>query len=203
MGRGNMNTLKTAWTPVFELAETASTGSVSDAPGAGDFLVSMMSVQQALRKCNIGPAQEAMLIVAWEEGGESLKTKLSVPNENIKTSDVAQLLSSAMEDFKDQQYYNFGKQLGKSLQDMVVVTFPMKYEVDDMGRLQEILGASEVRNGFPQSTHGSAFRLFGVASVGFLLFASLLVVRRRQNIFQMMQPSGSAALVQSDLEAVE
>merc|ERR1711879_1134981 len=100
MGRGNMNTLKTAWTPVFELAETASTGSVSDAPGAGDFLVSMMSVQQALRKCNIGPAQEAMLIDAWEEGGSNLKTKLSVPNENIKTSDVAQLLSSALEDFK-------------------------------------------------------------------------------------------------------
>merc|ERR1712217_604208 len=139
----------------FELAETASTGSVSDAPGAGDFLVSMMSVQQALRKCNIGPAQEAMLIDAWEEGGESLKTKLSVPNENIKTSDVAQLLSSAMEDFKDQQYYNFGKQLGKAMQDMVVVTFPMKYEVDDIGRLREkILGASEARDAFKTNIHG-------------------------------------------------
>merc|ERR1711879_379825 len=175
MGRGNMNTLKTAWTPVFELAETASTGSVSDAPGAGDFLVSMMSVQQALRKCNIGPAQEAMLIVAWEEGGESLKTKLSVPNENIKTSDVAQLLSSAMGDFKDQQYYQFGKQLGKSLQDMVVVSFPMKYEVDDLGKLRKkVIGASEVGLGFSGNIHGPASNVLGVACIGLLVFAVLI-----------------------------
>merc|ERR1712014_283751 len=164
---------------------------------------SMMDVQLALRKCNIGPAQEAMLIDAWEQGGSNLKTKLSVPNENIKTSDVAQLLSSALEDFKDQQFYNFGKQLGKSLQDMVVVTFPMKYEVDDMGRLREILGASEAGHGFSQSTHGAAFRLLGVASIGFLLFASLIVVRTRQNFFHMTHRSNAAALVQTDLEAVE
>merc|ERR1712151_1388054 len=156
-----MPLLKSAWKPVFELAETAS-GAGSEAPGAGDFLMSMMDVQLALRKCNIGPAQEAMLIDAWEEDGESLKTKLSVPNENIKTSDVAQLLSSAMEDFKDQQYYNFGKQLGKSLQDMVVVTFPMKYEVDDIGRLREkLLGASEVGQNVTQGIRGPAFRVFG------------------------------------------
>merc|ERR1712083_353951 len=120
--------------------------------------MSMMDVQLALKRCNVGPAQEAMLIDAWEEGGGHLKTKLSVPNENVQTSSVTQLLSSAMEDYKDQQYYEFGKQLGKALQDMVVVTFPLKYEVDESGKLRNtILGASEVDISSTQNIHSPVF----------------------------------------------
>merc|ERR1712110_1275634 len=93
--RENMPLLKSAWAPVFELAETA-TGSIAEAPAASDFMMSMMDVQLALKQCSIGPAQEAMLVDAWETG-EDLKTKLSVPNEKVRTTSVAKLLASALE----------------------------------------------------------------------------------------------------------
>jgi len=197
--------LKSAWAPVFELAETA-TGSAAETPAASDFMMSMMDVQLALKRCNVGPAQEAMLIDAWEEGDRHLKTKLRVPHENVQTSSVTQLLSSAMEDYKNRQYYTFGKELGKALQDMVVVTFPMKYDTDELGRLRnKILGASEVGDSTTQNIHGPMLGIFRVASVGFMLFVSLLAMRSRQTISQILRGSISAGLSnaqQSDLEVL-
>merc|ERR1712228_765338 len=154
----NMPLLKSAWAPVFGLAEAAA-GSTAEAPEASDFMMSMMDVQLALKQCNIGPAEEAMLVDAWEGGGD-LKAKVSVPNENVETASVATLLASALEDYKDQQYYTFGKQLGKALQDMVVVTFPLKYEVDASGKLRNtILGDSESGDSSTQNAHGSVLSL--------------------------------------------
>jgi len=133
--------------------------------------------------------------------------KLSVPNENVKTASVAKLLSSAMEDYKDQQYYEFGKQLGKALQDMVVVTFPLKYEVDESGKLRNtILGASEVDISSTQHIHSPVFYIFVVASTSLMLMASLIILRSRQTIQKMIQGSSSVVLIEdqwSDLEAVE
>merc|ERR1712146_532988 len=108
-------------------------------------MMSMMDVQMALTRCDIDPTEEAMLVDAFETG--KMKTKLNVPEgqQMQSGSGFASLLSSALEDLQDRRWHAFGSQIGDAMQDLVVVGFAEKYEVDDAGRLRKkILGASEL-----------------------------------------------------------
>merc|ERR1712187_950012 len=128
---------QSAWTPIFELVGEA-TGASSDPPAMSDLMTSMVDVQLAMRRCDIGPAQEAMLFDTWEAGGK-FKTELSMPDTKVRTGAVPSLLSSALEDFKYRDWHAFGSQLGKAMQQMAIVAFPQEYEVDDTGRLHKIV----------------------------------------------------------------
>merc|ERR1712146_767132 len=81
---GNMPLWKSAWTPVFELMSTATASADAEMPTSSDMMSSFMDVQLALQRCDINPAQEAMLIDTFESGGK-FKAKLDVPDTSCST----------------------------------------------------------------------------------------------------------------------
>merc|ERR1712217_169253 len=201
MGVGNMPLWKSAWTPVFELVSTATTASENaETPSTSDLMSSLMDVQLALRRCGISPDKEAMLIDTFESGGK-FKAKLDVPDSQVHADAVPALLSSALEDFKDRNWHAFGSQLGKAVQQAVVVSFPQEYEVDDTGRLHKIvLEATELGQASNVLKKGTAIAtLFGLVSVVSFASALLMTIRSRISFFAMTSSSNQ----DYDLEAIE
>merc|ERR1719356_1816798 len=132
----NMPFWKSAWAPVWKLASAAASGSESEAPEMNDFMVSMMDVQMAMTRCKITPEMEATLIDSMEAG--KLHANLKMPEGKFKGGSVPSLLASALEDFRDGQWYAFGNQLGAAMQDLAVVTFDQKYTMEDTAALQDL-----------------------------------------------------------------
>merc|ERR1712217_297975 len=201
MGVGNMPLWKSAWTPVFELVSTATTASENaETPSTSDLMSSLMDVQLALRRCDISPTTEAMLIDTFESGGK-FKAKLDVPDSQAHADAVPSLLSSALEDFKERNWHAFGSQLGKAVQQAVVVSFPQEYEVDDTGRLHKIvMEATELGQTSTPWKGGSAVAaLFGLVSVLFSALVFLVAIRSRMSVLRMTRTSTQ----DYDLEAVE
>merc|ERR1712187_282430 len=93
---------------------------------------------------------------------------------NFNKGGVPALLQSALEDFRDRQWYAFGNQIGAAMQDLLVVTFDQKYDFDAFGGLRQRL---------PDLEHATSRRslgavMVGAVSVGFL--AMFAVVRTRR-----------------------
>merc|ERR1712048_49687 len=91
----------------------------------------------AMTRCKISPEMEAILLDSIEAG--KLHAKLNVPGGEFNNGGVPSLLASALEDFKDRQWYAFGNQLGAAMQDMLVVSFDQKYDFDAAGSLRQRL----------------------------------------------------------------
>merc|ERR1711879_589168 len=119
-----------------------------------------------MTRCKISPAMEAVLIDSMEAG--KLHANLKTPEDKFKSANVPLLLSNALEDFRDRQWYAFGNQLGAAMQDLAVVTFDQKYEVDVAG------------NGQLASRRSLGVVAIGAVSVGFL--ATFAVVRGRRTM---------------------
>merc|ERR1712151_589083 len=197
---------KSAWTPIFELVGEA-TGASAEPPAMTDLMTSMVDVQLAMRRCDIGPAQEAMLFDTWEAGGK-FKTELNMPDTKARTGAVPSLLSSALEDFKYRDWHAFGSQLGKAMQQMAIVAFPQEYEIDDTGKLHKmIIQAREMGEGSYDYVWGkglAAATLFCFVSVVFLIVAVLIVFRSRMAIRSVTRASSDEYERKAlDLEAVE
>merc|ERR1712187_522520 len=197
---GNMPLWKSAWTPVFELMSTVTASADAEMPSSSDVMSSFMDVQLALQRCDINPAKEAMLIDTFESGGK-FKAKLDVADTHVQADAVPSLLSSALEDFKDRNWHAFGAQLGRAMQQAVVVSFPQEYEVDNTGRLHKIvLEATDLGQASNVLKKGTAIAaLFGLVSVVFMASALLMTIRSRISFFAMT----SASNQDYDLEAIE
>merc|ERR1712187_485795 len=180
---------KSAWTPIFELGGEA-TGASAEPPAMTDLMTSMVDVQLAMRRCDIGPAQEAMLFDTWEAGGK-FKTDLNMPDTKVRTGAVPSLLSSALEDFKYRDWHAFGSQLGKAMQQMAVATFPEEYEVDDTGKLRRIIiEARELgQTGATWNKSMTVATVFSLASVAFTVLGLLVVFRSRTAILSVTRVS--------------
>merc|ERR1712048_1192436 len=159
---------KSAWAPVFDLASAAASGSESEVPDMSELMMSMMDVQMAMQRCEITPAMEAILIDSMEAG--KLHAQLKMPD--VNKGGVPSLLASALDDYKHEQWYAFGNQLGAAMQDMLVVTLDQKYEVDHAGSLHQRLQLTT------RQSQGAI--LVGAVSVGFL--AMFAVVRSRRAV---------------------
>merc|ERR1711974_263154 len=129
----NMPFWKSAWSPVWELASATAEGSESEVPGMSELMMSMMDLQMAFTRCKINPAMEAMLIDSVEMG--KLHAELKLPEDRFQGTSVTSLIASALEDFHDQRWRAFGSQLGAAMQELVVVSFSQKYDVDVASRL--------------------------------------------------------------------
>merc|ERR1712151_685601 len=141
-----------------------ASGSESQVPEIHDMMVSMMDVQMAMTRCKITPEMEAVLIDSMEAG--KLRANLKMPEDKFKSANVPSLLSSALEDFRNRDWYAFGNQLGVAMQDLAVVTFDQKYEVD-------VAGSSQLA-----SRQSLGVVAVGAVSVGFLV--TFAVVRGHQ-----------------------
>merc|ERR1712084_68735 len=180
----NMPFWKSAWAPVWKLASAAASGSESDVPEINDLMVSMMDVQMAMKRCKLTPEMEATLIDAMEAG--KLHANLNMPEGKFKGGSVPSLLASALEDFRDRQWYAFGNQLGAAMQDLAVVTFDQKYMMAETAALQNLNAAGSDQSASRQSQGVVAL---GALSVGFL--AMFAVVRGRRAIVAAMGTASS------------
>jgi len=131
----NMPLWKSAWAPVFEMVSAVASGSESKVPEISELMTSMVNVQLAMTRCNISQAMESVLLDSVEAG--KLHANLKMPGDLYQNGSVPSLLASALEDFEDRQWYAFGNQLGVAMQDMLVVSFDQKYEVDADGSLRQ------------------------------------------------------------------
>merc|ERR1712187_529883 len=196
----NMVFWKSAWTPVFDLASAAASGSVAEAPDTSELMMSMMHVQMAMTRCKITPEMEAILIDSMEAG--KLHANLKMPEGKFNEGGVPSVLQSALEDFRDRQWYAFGNQLGAAMQDLLVVTFDQKYDFDAFGGLRQRI--PDLEQAASRRTLGAV--VVGAVSIGFL--AMFAVVRSRRAARSI---SGSRefdrwdrapVLLDSDLEAI-
>merc|ERR1712187_241426 len=118
-------------------------------------------------RCKIPPEMEAVILDSMEAG--KLRANLKMPEDKFKSANVPSLLSSALEDFRNRDWYAFGNQLGAAMQDLAVVTFDQKYEVDFAG------------SGHLASRWSLGAVAVGAVSVGFL--ATFAVVRGRRTMY--------------------
>merc|ERR1712048_832067 len=158
-------------------------------------MVAMTDIQMAMTRCKITPEMEAVFIDSMERG--KLHANLKMPEGNFKSGNVPSLLASALEDFKNRQWYAFGNQLGAAMQDLAVVTFDQKFEVDAAGR-------GQLANG-----HSLGVTAVGAMSVGFLVMFAVVRGRRVVGAAMGRLSSGSEfdrldrvpVLLDDDLEA--
>merc|ERR1712187_490966 len=112
---------------------------------------------------------------------------LRVPTNQVHGDGMPSLIASAMEDYKDKQWYAFGTQLGAAMQELVVTTFPTKYEVDDLGKLKRIYDASDLgqTRAFVHPSATLTNLLYAAVSSAALLICAALV-RNRQKLQQRL-----------------
>jgi len=193
----NMPFWKSAWAPVFELTSAVASGSESEVPEMSELMTSMMDVQLAMTRCKISPAMEAVLLDSIKAG--KLHASLETPEGKFNNGDVPSLLASALEDFKDRQWYAFGSQLGVAMQDMLVVTFDQKYEADAVGNLRQRLPDM----GRLANRRSLGVLALGAVSVGFL--AMFALARSRRAVVAGVnfdRLDRAPVLLESDLEAI-
>jgi len=198
----NMVFWKSAWAPVFDLASAAASGSVAEAPDTSELMMSMMHVQMAMTRCKITPEMEAILIDSMEAG--KLHANLKMPDGKFNKGGVPSLLQSALEDFRDRQWYAFGNQLGAAMQDMLVVTFDQKYDFDAFGGLRQRL--PDLAEATSRRSLGAV--VVGAVSIGFLAMFAFAVVRGRRSASSTLGAKefdrwdSAPVLLESDLEAI-
>jgi len=170
----NMPLFRSAWAPVFKLFLDASTEDAADAlPDTSQLLISMLDLQLALRTCGLGPQQEAVLFDAMHMG--ELHTKLELPemasmNTQQERDALSRGFSAALHDWREHSWSAFGAQLGSILRDMVLLTFPQKYSLDDAGRLRSLL--TELTS----SNHASSTLSKAQPALAFVLFVAFAMI---------------------------
>merc|ERR1712125_143322 len=112
-----------------------------------------------------------MLVDSFEAG--KLHANLKMPGGKVNSGSVPALLASALEDFRDRQWYAFGNQLGAAMQDMLVVTFDQKYDFDAFGGLRQRL--PDLEEATSRQSFGAV--AVGAVSIGFLAMFAFAVVR--------------------------
>lgn len=167
---GNMKLFGEAWEPVAGLGEQFMEGHCTGAVRSlcmSLWTVVLTDMQSALRTCGFSTEQEKILLHSmW--AGQSLKTKISAPDEKVAVGDVTVTMAEAVEDYKQGRYEHFGEALGNLCREMVVVSFPEKWEFDENGRLREKI----------QSMGKSVPGLAAVLAVPSLLLFAVMAIRR-------------------------
>merc|ERR1712232_304441 len=167
---------RSAWSPVWKLFLDASA----------------KDLQVALRTCGLGPEQEAVLLDSMHAG--AMHANLNLPEMHKMTTQqerdsLSKSFTMAMQAWKDHSWSGFGAQLGSILRDMIVLTFPQKWSVDDAGRLRNMLQMTETRSvsdaasSLSQHLASTGAGMFFCAVAALLVFGALtLSLRRTQHV---------------------
>jgi len=176
----NLPLFRTAWEPVWQLLAQSVSG---HSQGKGELdpsmvVMSMFNLQLALQQCGISPQQEAFLIDALGSG--HLHAKVIVPQMRVKGDEISAAAARAIQDWEHQQWYDFGTELGGLLREIVLITFPQKYSVDESGKLRrQILGASELPGRLLPAFKRSGFLVIIACFIGAMMVAMAFVRIRR------------------------
>eukprot|EP00929_Paragymnodinium_shiwhaense_P072393 TRINITY_DN36748_c0_g1_i1.p1 TRINITY_DN36748_c0_g1~~TRINITY_DN36748_c0_g1_i1.p1 ORF type:complete len:540 (-),score=129.87 TRINITY_DN36748_c0_g1_i1:341-1960(-) len=190
----NMPLFQSAWTPVWKVFEDAASKDAKDAlPDMSSLVVSMFDLQLALRMCGLGPQQEAALLDAMKSG--EVHAKLGLPDSKAWTGPqerehLSKAFAEALQDWKLHSWSLFGGRLGDILRDMIVITCPQKYSVDDLGQLRALLvdDSDSTAGRFAQQGLSSGL----IAACAMLLVTAVVLTRRRwQSAAEEAQPGST------------
>lgn len=91
----------------------------------------------ALSRCGVQNREEFALVDALE-ALVRMHFTIDRSSRNVHTVDISIDLSQFVQDWTAHQWWDVGFRLGQLLQQMVVMTFPMKYSSDASGRLRHV-----------------------------------------------------------------
>lgn len=115
------------------------------ADGFGLLATSLLDVQIALRRCGFNAEQEAILMDSIE-AGKGFHSKLAVPKETLSKAYTTKNVAGAVDAWENERYGEFGKRIGTTLRELLIETFPGKYEVNGNGALRrEVIGLADKR----------------------------------------------------------
>lgn len=106
----------------------------------GLLAVALIKMPGALRRCGLSQDQEAMLLRSLK-ALQGLELRLDAQGQTLDNKEVSVNLLQTVEDWQARRWREFGKDLGKLLQELVILVFPQEYTTDYSGRLQRQLEA--------------------------------------------------------------
>jgi len=181
----NADMVKKMWASTMEVFRATAEKRLHKAEGVSEekedddlrktLAYDMMQIPIALSKCNLDDERQQMMKDAFTGlSGDTMSLEMETPGK-VSSYSVENQLARAVESWRDLSKdggISFGHALGKLFQDLASVSFPQKYLVDDLGRLQ--------RKGPVTSPRLRAIACLGL--LGFPGFGVLLARRRRRNM---------------------
>jgi len=128
--------------------------------------LAMLQIPTALRRCGIGSGQEEMLKNSIKMLGAGTHASFHIPSaDSVAKKDIATDMAKTIKEWAHHDWYAFGFDLGKMLQDMFVTVYSMKYSVDSTGTLRKHLIAEVSSAGSPLLQGGAGRLLSALPAV--------------------------------------
>merc|ERR1719188_1474349 len=99
----------------------------------------MLEVPEALRKCDLTPEQEMMLMDSIKALGNGVQLRVQIPGGDTSKDAVADQMASSVKNWAKTRWYDFGSDLGKMLQGLTTTVYARKYSLDARGVLRKNL----------------------------------------------------------------
>jgi hypothetical protein len=153
----------------------------------GEFMVAAMQVPMAMSRCNIDRAEEQMMMQAMKNM-KYLKVNFIFPQHIITADEATERMATAINAWTDWNFKEFGNQIGKLLEEFVLLMYPQQYEVyKQTGKLrvtsQELYAGKSLPQGVKVA--GWRFTTAGVLSgIAALSMIALLATRFRRSVSQ-------------------
>merc|ERR1712048_439311 len=97
----------------------------------------------ALERCGAGARTQQMLMEAIRSLAD-VQIKFLFPEDRLKAMKVTDEMAKAVKAWTDFDFVTFGEEIGKLLRELVMLAFPQKYSVDNLGRLHRKLDSPSI-----------------------------------------------------------
>jgi hypothetical protein len=101
---------------------------VTDQQWKAVLAVVLADLPSAMRYCGMSKAQEDSLIHSIK-ALEKLRFNVDVPHQTVNTAEVSVDLAQAVDHWRNHQWHDFGMNLGKLLQELVLLVLPSKHSL--------------------------------------------------------------------------
>jgi len=168
----------------------------------GPLAAALLEMPKALQHCNIPEKGREMLLDSLQALGK-LHLRVDLSEKQLQSREISVNLESAVQDWSRGRWHNFGKNLGKLLQQLVLLVFPQQYSVDGAQHLKKQLMGLASRTSMGHGQASAAASIFGngfLASSVSILTASFAAVSLLVGIPQLFRRMRSSQLRESDVE---
>jgi len=141
----------------------------------GELMIALMQLPSALQKCDIDAETEGMFMEAIQTLGQ-VQVHIDFPKGRATFDEISKRMAKAVEDWTDWHFKSFGKEIGVMLREFVMMVYPMKYSIDQNGRLRRALSSARISNTNNQG-FATSFLMFGIAGIALIVFAGFAAIR--------------------------
>jgi len=188
----------------FENPFTEKNSDGSQPKWMGEFMVAMMQVPMALSRCNVDQDTQQMMMEAIKSI-KDLKVKFLFPTHIITADEATQRMAKAIASWTNWDFKDFGKQIGKLLEEFVLLMYPQRLYIDSKGQRRLIHKKKTTTLANLTSPSFMAF-MVGVVSMSMLLTlfaARVMRLRKQRNYGDECPATAEDVELASDLLPVE